>query len=421
MLNETRRPDGAASLSESRSREDLLARVAELEAECARLRGEAAMVHGDGGELFRKILEIDTVGIIFFDPAGDITQANDAFLRMGGYTREDVAAGRLRWDRLTPPEWMPASLRAIDQLRTYGSTVPYEKEYYRRDGSRFWGLFAAKGLSEHQGMEFILDVTERKETEAALREAQACAEAARAEAEAANRTKADFLASMSHELRTPLNAVSGYVDLLELGIHGPVTEAQRDALSRIRTNQRHLLTLINDILAYAKLEAGRVEFDLRPLDVCEVLSSVEPLVAPLAEGKGVAYSIEACDPALRVVADEERMRQVLLNLVTNGIKFTPAGGWVRLDCDADGEWVYVRVRDNGPGISPDKQQAIFDPFTQVAGRYHRPQEGVGLGLAISRDLARAMGGELGVESEEGQGSTFTIRLARALDSPDGSG
>jgi PAS domain S-box-containing protein len=426
MPNQTRTRDATVSPPETASRENLLARIAELEAECGRLRREAgaavrqaAAAQGDGGELFRKILEIETVGVIFFDPAGDITQANDAFLRMAGYTREDLAAGLLRWDRMTPPEWMPASLRAIDQLRTFGSTVPYEKQYYRKDGSRFWGLFAAKGLSEHQGVEFILDVTEGKATEAALREAQESAEAARAEAEAANRTKADFLASMSHELRTPLNAVSGYVDLLELGIHGPVTEAQRGALSRIRANQRHLLTLINDILAYAKLEAGRVEFDLRPVDVPGMLAGVDPLVAPLAGAKGVAYSVRPCDSALCVHADEERARQVLLNLVTNAIKFTPAGGWVVLECDEDGEWVNVRVRDNGPGISPEKQQAIFDPFTQVGRRLDRPQEGVGLGLAISRDLARGMGGELSVESAEGEGSTFTLHLARAEDAASG--
>jgi PAS domain S-box-containing protein len=428
MPNQTRTRDVAATHPGAAGREDLLARIAELEAECIRLRREGAaaaresmVAREDGGELFRKILEIDTVGIIFFDPAGDITEANDAFLRMGGYTREDLTAGRLRWDRLTPPEWMPASLRAIDQLKTFGSTVPYEKQYYRRDGTRFWGLFAAKGLSEHQGMEFILDISERKEMEAALREAQESAQAAQADAEAANRAKADFLASMSHELRTPLNAMGGYVDLLELGIHGPVTEAQGNALSRVRANQRHLLTLINDILAYAKLEAGRVEFDLRPVDLCGMLSSVEPLVAPLAGAKDVAYSIRACDPALRAVADEERTRQVLLNLVTNAVKFTPARGWVRLDCDADGEWVNVRVRDNGPGVPPEKQEAIFDPFTQVDRRYDRPQEGVGLGLAISRDLARGMGGELSVESAEGEGSTFTLRLARAVDPSGGTG
>jgi PAS domain S-box-containing protein len=411
-------------MTEAPTREELLVRVAELERECERLRGEAAVAarsdaafSSDGDLLFQKISEIGTVGIIFFDPAGDIRGANDAFLRMGGYTREDVAAGRLRWDQLTPPEWMPASRRAIDQLKTFGSTVPYEKEYYRKDGSRWWGLFAAKGLSEDLGVEFILDITQRKQAEAELREARKLAEVAQGEAEAANQVKADFLASMSHELRTPLNAVGGYVDLLEMGIHGPVTPAQLEALSRIRFNQRHLLMLINDILAYAKLEAGRIEFDLRLMGAYEMLVSVDPVVAPMADGKGIAYSLQSCDAGLRVNADEERVRQILLNLVTNAIKFTPAGGWVLVNCDADAEWVYFRVRDNGPGISPEKLQVIFDPFTQVGRRLNRPEDGVGLGLAISRDLARQMGGDLEVESTFGAGSTFTLRLARAEDAP----
>jgi PAS domain S-box-containing protein len=250
-----------------------------------------------------------------------------------------------------------------------------------------------------------------EERERLLRET----EAARAEAEAANRAKVDFLAAMSHELRTPLNAIGGYVDLLDLGIHGPVTEAQRTALTRIHANQRHLLTLINDILQFAKLEAGQVEFDPRRLGAWALLQSVEPLVAPSAAAKGVAYSARECDPSLGLIGDEERVRQILLNLITNAIKFTPAGGWVLLWCDTDAEWVCVRVRDNGPGIRPEDQRVIFDPFVQVGHWLNELRQGVGLGLAISRDLAHAMGGELSVESTPGEGSTFTLRLPRARD------
>src|SRR5690606_4940940 len=148
------------------------------------------------------------------------------------------------------------------------------------------------------------------------------AEIARAEAEAANRAKADFLASMSHELRTPLNAIGGYTELLEMGVHGPVTDAQRMALGRIEVSQQHLLTLINDLLAFARLEAGRIELDIRPLAVSRVLTSVEPLVAPLAARRGIAFS-PAADTDAMVMADEERLRQILVNIVGNGIKFTP--------------------------------------------------------------------------------------------------
>jgi signal transduction histidine kinase len=254
---------------------------------------------------------------------------------------------------------------------------------------------------------------ESERERAAAEAARAEAEAARADAETANRAKADFLASMSHELRTPLNAIGGYVELVEMGIHGPVTEAQRVALGRVRASQQHLLTLINDVLAFAKVEAGQIDLELRPHAACALLAGVEPLVAPLAGAKGIALSVDECDPSLRLLGDEERVRQVLLNLVGNAIKFTPPGGWVRMTCARAGRWGDIFVRDNGPGIAPEKQQTIFDPFIQVDRRLSNPRDGVGLGLAISRDLARAMGGELTVASDPGEGSAFRLRLPLA--------
>jgi len=256
------------------------------------------------------------------------------------------------------------------------------------------------------------DVTDRIEGEAERSRLLFVAETSRADAEAANRAKADFLAAMSHELRTPLNAIGGYVDLLDLGIHGPLTDAQQSALGRINANQRHLLTLINDILSFARIEAGQIEFDLRPLPVAETLMSLEPLVSPQAEAKGVAYTVENCDPGVTILGDPERVRQILLNLVSNAIKFTPAGGWVTLGFQLGDEWIDLRVRDSGIGIPPDEQERIFDPFQQVGRRLNQPTEGIGLGLAISRDLARAMHGDLSVESALEAGSTFSLRLPR---------
>jgi signal transduction histidine kinase len=264
------------------------------------------------------------------------------------------------------------------------------------------------GIIAH-GTDVTDQVLARRDVERLLREA----ESAREEAETANRAKADFLASMSHELRTPLNAIGGYVDLLEMGIHGPVTDAQRVALDRVKHSQRHLLTLINDVLAFAKVEAGRLEMSIEPLSACDLLSSIEPLVAPLAAEKGIALSVSDCDRALRLLGDEERVRQILLNLVGNAIKFTPAGGWVLMTCEGAGESVEISVRDNGPGIAPEKQRAIFDPFVQADRSLSNPRDGVGLGLAISRDLARAMQGELTVESTPGEGSAFALRLPAA--------
>jgi signal transduction histidine kinase len=271
------------------------------------------------------------------------------------------------------------------------------------------------GVIAH-GYDVTVQVRARREVERLLHESEKArhdAEAARTEAEAANRAKSDFLAAMSHELRTPLNAIGGYVDLISLGIHGGVTTDQQNALERIAVNQRHLLTLINDILAFAKLEAGQVEFELQPLSAADILSSVEPLVAPLAQTRGIAYSVQECDPALQLMGDEERVRQILLNVVTNAIKFTPEGGWVVLSCEDGSGWIDIIIEDNGPGIPVDKQEKIFDPFTQVDRRLDSPQTGIGLGLAISRDLARAMGGDLTVRSEPGEGAAFTLRLPAA--------
>jgi signal transduction histidine kinase len=233
---------------------------------------------------------------------------------------------------------------------------------------------------------------------------------AKEEAERANEAKARFLGVMSHELRTPLNAIGGYVELLDLGIQGPVTPKQRDALSRIAANQRHLLALINDILSFARLEAGQVEYDTRALRGGDLIRSLEALVAPLANSRGTAYLLDECAENVWVVGDEERVRQILVNLVTNAIKFAPPGSWVRVSCDSDGSTATIRVRDNGPGIPEDKLEAIFDPFIQVEVNPRERREGAGLGLAISRELARGMGGDLLVRSAPGEGSEFQLRL-----------
>jgi signal transduction histidine kinase len=235
---------------------------------------------------------------------------------------------------------------------------------------------------------------------------------ARLEAEQANRAKSEFLTAMSHELRTPLNAIAGYVDLLDAGVHGDTTSEQKKALKRIEANQRHLLTLINDILLFARIEAGRLEFDRDELAASELIESLEPLIHAQAVRKGVTYTIRECEPALRILGDRERTRQILLNLAGNAIKFTPRGGRVTLSCEPtdDGEYAVFRVADTGPGIPAARQEEIFDPFSQVERRLDSPQQGAGLGLAISRDMARAMDGDITVESEPGEGASFCVVL-----------
>ena len=255
----------------------------------------------------------------------------------------------------------------------------------------------------------LLFVLTRAEARARLR-----AEEAAEEAKAANEAKSQFLATMSHELRTPLNAIGGYTELLDLGIHGPVTPEQSHALSRITSAQRHLLALINDVLNYAKLEAGRVSFRIEEVSVAEVVATVEGLVEPQLGARHLRFVREGCDRGLMVRADSDRVQQVLLNLLTNAIKFTDPGGVVRVRCEPGEDQVALRVIDTGRGIPADRLEAIFDPFVQVdRHRTQESQQGVGLGLSISRDLARAMGGDLSASSVEGEGATFTLVLPRA--------
>lgn len=235
---------------------------------------------------------------------------------------------------------------------------------------------------------------------------------ARRAAEAANLAKTQFLAVMSHELRTPLNAIAGYAELMRMGIRGPITPEQQADLDRIKRSQRSLLSLINDVLNYAKLEAGHIDFETTSIPLHEFLDDIEALVTPQLQGKGLSYEYAQCEDSLRVNADAEKMRQIVLNLLSNAIKFTPAGGKISIECETDEKALRIHVRDSGVGIPEDKIGAIFEPFIQLDRKLTSAQEGTGLGLAISRDLARAMGGDLRVESKLGEGSTFTLELPR---------
>jgi signal transduction histidine kinase len=247
----------------------------------------------------------------------------------------------------------------------------------------------------------------------AERAARKEAELARAEAENANRAKSEFLANMSHELRTPLNAIAGYVELLDMEIRGPILQPQRDDLARIKASQRVLLRLVNDVLNFAKLESGHVSVTIKDVNVADVLGALEPLVLPQLMSKGLHFDTDSCSEELHAEADPEKLEQILLNLLSNAIKFTPADGSIQLTCESTEKTVCIKVTDTGRGIPPEKQDRIFEPFVRVDEGFARKTEGTGLGLAISRNLARAMGGELAVESAPGKGATFSLTLKRS--------
>ncbi len=231
----------------------------------------------------------------------------------------------------------------------------------------------------------------------------------------ANQAKTQFMAVMSHELRTPLNAIAGYVELIDAGIHGPVTPQQKADLARIRRSERRLLSVVNDILNFTKLDAGHLDYHFENIPLERILGTLDDLIRPQLEGKRLNYLLGDFDPHTLVRADSEKVEQILLNLLSNAIKFTPPGGSIHVSCDVFDDRIVMSVRDTGRGIAPEKLLRIFDPFVQVDRRLANPQDGVGLGLAISRALAHAMRGELSVQSAPGVGSTFSLSLPRAED------
>ena len=233
----------------------------------------------------------------------------------------------------------------------------------------------------------------------------------------ANRAKSDFLAVMSHELRTPLNAIGGYTEILQLGIYGQVNESQQDALGRIARSQQALLSLINDVLNFAKLEAGEVSYAIADIPLVTMLSTIEEFVSPQLTDRKLAYALHPFDTSVTVRADADKLQQIMINLLSNAVKYTPEGGRIDVRCEIVARRVCVHVHDSGIGIADDRLEKIFDPFIQVGRALNRPHEGVGLGLSISRDLATAMGGVLSVISVLGEGSTFTLALDRGTDVP----
>jgi signal transduction histidine kinase/CheY-like chemotaxis protein len=357
-------------------------------------------------------------------PAHVIEIANENWLEVAG--RRDVI-GRSLAEALPELEEQGIIAMADEVYRTGVAYIGTEfKLYFRANGTdapaeRYFNFVCQPLRDEESGRISSLFVHAVEVTD--LVHSRRDAERAQRMAEEANRAKSEFLAAMSHELRTPLNAIAGHAQLLEMGVHGPLTDAQRLALGRIQLSEGHLLALINDVLNYAKLEAGRVQYQMSDVGLAELTKEVLSMIQPQLASGGLSCEVNVPD-GLVAHADREKTRQILINLLSNAIKFTDRGGRITIaavrdttadDGTRDGQRppVLLQVSDTGIGIPADKQESIFDPFVQVHRNLTRPTEGTGLGLAISRDLARGMGGELGVQSVVGQGSTFSLRLPAA--------
>ncbi|HEX6037502.1 PAS domain-containing sensor histidine kinase [Longimicrobium sp.] len=364
--------------------------------------------------------------IFLMDPNGIISHWGEGATRMKEFTPEEVVGKHL--GMLYPPGGAEDG-KPEDHIRIAKETGEYVGEGMRLAGRR--GLFPARvtltalrrdgrliGFSK-----VTQDMTEQRRVEARLQEALRAAESANAE-------KSRFLATMSHEIRTPINAVLGYADLLHLGISGTLNEAQRGYVERIRASGSHLLTLIEDVLDFARVEAGRMDVHAEQHPAADAVEAALGLIRPQAAAAGLEVEV-ACGADVTYWADERRVRQVLVNLLGNAIKFTPAGGRIRVTCgrarpapDAvlpergEDAWTFIRVEDSGIGIAAEQMGTVFEPFVQVDSALTRVHQGSGLGLAISRRLARLMGGDLTVRSREGQGSAFSLWLHADAPAPD---
>jgi signal transduction histidine kinase len=250
-----------------------------------------------------------------------------------------------------------------------------------------------------------------------LKEALEALRLAFAEAEAANHAKADFLSVMSHELRTPLNAIVGYIELLEGEIGGPLNDTQRSYIERVKGSAQHLRSLVEEVLTYARIEAGAEQVARREVDLRDVVREAESLVAPAAAEKGLALEVQLPEEPILVETDPERVRRILVNLAGNAVKFTREGR-VTLSLRSEGDWITLRVEDTGPGIAEEDMEKIFEPFWQADPSTTRAAGGTGLGLAITRRMVDLLGGQIQVTAKLETGTSVLVRLPSGDRSPN---
>ena len=434
-------------------------------------RREAEESLRESEERFRLMVEgVKDYAIFMLDPTGHVATWNAGAERAKGYRAREII-GKHFSKFYTQPDL--DAKKPERELEIASRTGQYEEEGWRvrKDGSTFWANVLITAIRNKAGelvgfVKVTRDLTERREAEeraleaaaraaaeeaarqeAELREketrvlaerlqeqtrelesrrvqaeeASKLAEEARERADHANKAKSEFLAAMSHELRTPLNAIGGYAELLTMGVSGALNKDQLEHVRRLKRSQEHLLGIINDILNFSRIEAGQLKYDMGVVPINDVVDVVHSMMAPQADKKKVKLVIGRCHKGTVAWADRAKVEQIVLNLVTNAVKFTQAGGQVEMSCDMVGRnRTVITIRDTGCGIAEDQLDAIFEPFVQVGRTLTATREGAGLGLAISRDLAEAMDGDITVKSTLDVGSEFTLTLPRHGSTRPGS-
>ena len=379
-------------------RERLLARE-----QAARAEAQSALASWRASELrFRRLAEANLVGIMEANLSGRVTWANDVSLRMLGRTRQELEAGLMRWDAMTPPDQSEKDQRAIAELKERGVCTPYEKEYLRPDGTRVAILVGVAMLDGEHAVAFALDLTEVRGLQQDLRQKVG-------ELERADRRKDEFLAMLAHELRNPLAAITtGMFVLEEVGSR---EERPRRTRATILRQVGVLTRLVDDLLDVSRITRGKVELRREPLLLREVIDHALSTSEPLVQERRHELVVELTPEPLWVSADATRLEQVVSNLVNNAAKYTEPGGRIEVGLRREGAQAVLRVRDQGIGIAPEQLDRVFELFAQVDQSPARSRGGLGVGLTLVKQLAEMHGGTVRARSEGvGRGSEFEVRL-----------
>ncbi|MEQ8450028.1 MAG: PAS domain-containing sensor histidine kinase [Nitratireductor sp.] len=367
---------------------------------------------------FRALFDTMTEGVVRSTPDGRVLRANPAFVQMMGFESEQALIDAV--ENLGRQFYVDPTRRTafMERMAADGGVEDFQSDVYRiATGERMWVSESVRAVhDDHGALQYyegtVTDVTERREALAVLTQAKEAAEAA-------SRAKSRFLANVSHELRTPLNSIIGFSDLIGAEIFGPVgSEKYRSYITDIHSSASMLLQLIDDILDIAKHEAGKLNIEPQAIRADQVLEQAVRLLIPRADGAGVDLAVDGAPPALTIHADPQRIAQILLNLIGNAVKFTAAGGWVRVALTEEDGFARFTIRDNGVGVSEQDLARIFEPFERSGDAVGLATEGTGLGLPLARDLARLHGGDVVLESAPGAGTTARFSLPLAAKERD---